>query len=115
MTKTLTAAVVTLSLATSAAAQSVTTVDLSALNLGGVLTMPQAIETDGNPDTQEWLIGRLFSAEYRVIAVTPAGLCVGAPFSAGADWRIQRVGRVDKLTRLTWPTFAIMDILHPRC
>lgn len=98
-------------------AQTIGRVDLSAFGFGlGVVGLPQAIETDGNPSTQEWLLSQVFSNQRRVVSVQPDGtVCAGPIFHADGSWYVQRVGHVSMLTRLAWPIFEWMALPHPTC
>jgi hypothetical protein len=88
-------------------------VDLSGLGMG-VLTLPEAIETDGDPRTREWLVHRVFSPLFRVVAERPGGLCAGPWFDA-SGWTVQRLGATDWLTRLHGQVFERQPLLTPVC
>lgn len=90
-----------------------TSVDLSGLGMG-VLTMPQAIETDGHPATREWLVRPLFSSQARVVAERAGGLCAGPWFDI-SSWTVQRIGLTDWLTRLNGQLFERQPLLTPSC
>lgn len=110
MRRTMTGAVLTLTLLTLPAIvrAQVQTIDLSSLGLG-VLQQPVAIEVDGDAATTEWLVTPLFSSTRRIVKIGAAGqMCVGPAFTADLSWTIQRVGTVDVYTRMVWPVFEIM-------
>lgn len=92
----------------------ITQMDLSTLGWGYV-SQPVAIETDGNPATEEWLVGVLFTARKRVVAVRPGGMCAGAWFEVGAEWTLTTRGGRSVYTRLLWPVFEVMTIQTPVC
>lgn len=94
-----------------AGAQTVeSTFDLDLLGWGA-LEPPQAVETDGDVDTREWLIRPAFQAGaaplFRVVTERNGALCAGDWFNAnGPESKftypltvvsVQRVGRLDKL------------------
>lgn len=88
------------------------TVDLSTLGIG-VVSMPQAIEVDGNAATQEWLLTQvqLFNPERRVVKITATGqMCVGPAFVLDLSWTLQLVGGRHVLTRFAWPLFEIRSL-----
>ena len=92
----------------------ITSVDLSSLGMG-VLMLPEAIETDGHPDTREWLVRPLFgSSQARVVAERAGGLCVGPWFSV-YGWQIQRIGLTDWLTRINGQIFERQPLMTPPC
>ncbi len=106
--------VAAIALAAPAAAQPVSTIDLSAFGWG-VLATPVSVDTDGDPLTQEWFVGPLFSAYRRVIAIQPTGaMCLGDWVNAHG-WDRQMVKGRTHLTRLTWPHLEIMTLRHPVC
>lgn len=96
----------------------VQTVDLSSLNFG-IISQPQAVDIDGDPGTQEWLITRLFSADRWLVRIGSQGqVCVGPRFTVGTDWGLQKVGTVHVFTRLVWPQFQLLWLtpyLPPSC
>lgn len=64
--------------------------------------IPQAVETDGDFSTTEWLIRKAFTMQFRVIAIQRDGhACMGAWFTPTTDIfptiTVQRVGLVHKL------------------
>lgn len=91
-------------LASSASAQTVEAT-INPLALGfGYIEVPQAVETDGNEATQEWLLKSTTTGEYRVIAVSAEGrMCSGGwfPGRTAVGWfappELQKVGGVHKL------------------
>lgn len=84
------------------------TIDLSALGWGELDT-PEAIETDGDSSTREWLIRPLNQThpdpQFRVVAIRGAAICASAWFSVTPTpstnlflhTAVERVGTVDKL------------------
>lgn len=78
---------------------------LNPLSLGlGFIEVPQAVETDGNEATQEWLLKSTTTGEYQVLAVLADGrLCKGEwfPGRTAVGWfappELQKVGGVHKL------------------
>lgn len=85
------------------------TVDLSTLGIG-VVSMPQAVEVDGNAATQEWLLTQvqLVNPERRLVKITATGqMCVGPAFILDLSWSLQMVGGRHVFTRLVWPVFEL--------
>jgi hypothetical protein len=83
--------------------------DLSVLGWGALDT-PQSVETDGDPDTREWLVrpvSQVGRPLFRVVTERGGLLCAGDWFNAnGPESKfmypltlvtVQRVGRFDKL------------------
>jgi hypothetical protein len=113
MPKVIALVVALLALSSPAFAQTVErTIDVSAMGWGPVQV--HAVETDGDPATEEWLVFQLTwqkPAEdkwrrfdlYRVVAVRDGGPCIGdwfdplPPNSDGIQVTIARRGSVDKL------------------
>jgi hypothetical protein len=125
-----------LSLSSSVFAQTVErTIDLGALGWGQVQV--QAVETDGDPATEEWLVFQLTWQKlpndnwrrfdlWRVVAVRDNGPCVGdwfdprPPNDDGVRVEIARRGSVDKLLmHQTEPSGAqrlyIVGLTTPEC
>lgn len=95
-----------------------TTIDLSTLGWGPVAATP--VDTDGNPDTTEWLVFSHSNRFWRVVAIRN-GVCAGEWFRASespfAVTFVVRLGRVDKLL-VREPFSNLMTIvrLHtPEC
>lgn len=88
------------------------TIDLSTLNIGAVVGLPTAIETDGNLSSQEWLLSQVFTANKRIVRVTAAGaVCMGPWFAVGSDWTLQRQSNgLFVYTRLLWPLFSVLSL-----
>lgn len=90
--------------ASTASAQTVeATLDPTTLGIGAI-EVPQAVDTDGNEGTQEWLVKSVMTLDYRVIAVRADGsLCMGDWFPARTQsgWflppTVQKIGVVHKL------------------
>lgn len=107
-----------------ASAQTVEAV-LDPLSLGvGAIEVPQAVETDGNEATQEWLIKSVMTLDYRVIAVAADGrLCMGDWFPARTvpGWfmppTVQKIGNVHKLvTRdMISGLITVVGLTTPQC
>lgn len=121
------AAAVVLLFTTSATAQTVEReINLAALGWGAVEAWP--IDTDGHPETEEWLVRApatpfTFITTYRVVAVREDardGLCIGDWFNPRATTpyakiALMRLGRVDKL-RVDEPgTLRIVSLDTPPC
>lgn len=83
------------------------------------------VDADGDPDTEEWLaMPREFSEGFRVLAVTPTGLCSGPPFHPAGDLEYPRVlvvrrGRRDVLLVRDrggfGPHVRLVGLTRPRC
>ena len=116
MTRLVFAAALALALTTAGHAQTMTArLDLGTLGWG-FLTQPQAVDTDANPATQEWLIGQLFTDWRRVVAVQADGrLCAGPWFSVGPEWQLQPAPGRSRYVRLVWPMFEVLQLEHPVC
>lgn len=113
MTRVMWALIVVLAAWTMSAQAQVTAVDLSGLGMG-VLMMPQSVETDGHPDTREWLVRPLLSTQGRIIAERSGRLCVGPWFDL-SQWTIQRIGFTDWLTRMNGQVFERQPLMTPAC
>ena len=99
-----------------------TTIDLSAFGWGTVEAFP--VDTDGVPFTEEWAIRSFDTNQWRVVAVRPEGLCVGAWFavSDGSNpfigTQLVRVGATDKLkvsTGVYSQVFTLVSLDTPPC
>ncbi len=84
--------------------------------------LPQAVETDGDFSTSEWLVRRLFAPQYRVIAIQRDGrICLGAWFTPTIDSApsitVQRVGIVHKLLirEFTSDQLVVVSLDTPKC
>lgn len=96
-------------------AQRVTLIDLSQFGWG-VIAHPVSVNTDGNPATQEWLIGPMFSRDRRVVAVQPDGrVCVGVWMVIPSEAVMQTLHGRTVFTRIAWPNMEIIELHHPAC
>ena len=83
--------------------------------------MPKGIETDGNPNTIEWLVQSLETYQYRVVAERAGGICAGPWFQAGTTLfqavRLEKVGPTHKLlvTTMGSPQVTQIALLTPSC
>lgn len=103
-------------------------VDLSALGWGE-LSMPRAIETDGDLSTREWLVTPLVQTYpdplFRVVALRDGAICASAWFSVTpepnvpryVEASVQRVGAVDKLVvrQGASPLIYLVALETPHC
>jgi hypothetical protein len=95
---------------TTAAPASAQTIDLAALG-NGLIGLPTAIETDGNPATQEWLVTQLFSSNRRIVRVTAQGaVCQGPRFVLDGSWTLQTLSGLTVATRVVWPYFTVQSL-----
>jgi hypothetical protein len=88
--------------------------DLAGLGWG-VISQPVSVDTDGDPATEEWIIGGLFTSQKRIVAMRPQGLCVGPWFTVSPEWTLQVRGGRTVYTRLVWPVFDVMTLQTPVC
>jgi hypothetical protein len=107
--------------AATASAQTVERViDLGGLGWGR-LEVPTGIDTDGNPQTVEWLIQSLDTYQYRVVAERNGAICAGPWFAAGTSLfqavRLEKVGPTHKLlvTTMGAATVTQIALLTPAC
>lgn len=94
--------------------------DLSVLGIDAP-DNPKAIDTDGNPMTEEYLVSVDVGTgedergkELRVVAVRD-GLCLGPRFIVSAAWTLDRIRGRHALTRTTGQSFLVMPLDTPRC
>ena len=59
--------------------------DLDSLGMGQ-LTEPVVVETDGNPNTYELLVQRIFTNQHRVLSFQPSGWCFSDWFPLPYEW-----------------------------
>lgn len=112
------AVAVVLAGATMAAQTVESVINLSAFGWGPI-SIPQAIETDGDLTTREWLVRRLFAADMRVVAERNGGICAGpwfVPSTLNNTSTVQRVGLVHKLvSQRSDGRVEIMSFDTPHC
>ena len=95
-------------------------IDLSSLGFGAI-EVPQAIDTDGWPFTQEWLIASTDQPWLRrVVAERSPGLCIGPWFSlADAEnetrWVLMTRYGLSVLVRLSDRNLDIVSLDTPTC
>jgi len=99
-------------------APAVQSIDMNALGWGVMVAMPQAIETDGDPATQEWLVPQVWTYQKRILKIKSDGaMCAGDWFVADFRWTLQLVNGLHVYTQMVWPHFNVMHLrpLTPRC